>query len=124
MIGLIIVLYLFFEITVTNDDLKQYEIITLIFSPILYEIQFGGVWIILIGLITIYKLNKPLFVKNFYASTHLIFLLFINYRLLFEIFFGEETNRSVFLTKIIQFDKFSIFLKDIFLSNFYGYWLH
>tara|TARA_X000000368_G_C23052058_1_gene721915 strand:- start:1120 stop:2868 length:1749 start_codon:yes stop_codon:yes gene_type:complete len=122
MIGLIIILYLFLKTIVTKNNLKKYEIFTLIISPIFHEIQFGGIWIVFIGLITIFKLNKSRLVKNFYALIHLIFLFLINYRLIYEIFFGVETNRSVFITKIIQFDKFSVFLEDLFLSNFYGYW--
>lgn len=122
MIGLILVLYIFFKTNISKNDLKKYETVVLIISPIFYEIQFGGIWIALLGFFIIYKLQISPKIKFIYSSMYLFFLTLFNYRLLFELFFGEETNRSAYITKTIQFDKLDVFLEDLVLSNFYGYW--
>ena len=110
-------------IVLKNSEPSIQSLLILSAFPLFYEIYLGGIWISVFLFIYLFRLFlRSKENKYIYASIlHLIFIVLSSYRLFFEIFFGEETNR-VNNSLLFNKNKLSSFIQDFILINFDGHW--
>lgn len=120
-LALVLSIFIFIK---TMEDKKSNSIFLILTLPFLYEIQLGGLFIGIFSFLIIlinyqHKGNKSKLLLITFGN--LCFIFINNYRLFYELVFGEENVRSMDSGKIIDYSKKNIFVEDFLQVNIEGH---
>ena len=120
-LAMVICVFVYLE---SKEELTFKNFSLLLVLPFLYEIQLGGIWIFALStFIFIKEFIKTKKFKNIYfILLNLFFVIVNNYRLLYEIFFGEETVRTYTERKVFDLTKIGKLFKEFIKVNIEGHW--
>lgn len=120
-LALVLSIFIFIK---TREDKNSSSIFIIPILPFLYEIQLGGLFIGIFSFIILFInyqhiVNKSKLLLITIGNFCSIFL--NNYRLFYELLFGEENVRSMNSGKFIDYSKTNIFLQDLLQVNIEGH---